>query len=333
LWKVEAVTTLESMFEGATTFNKDITNWTVTRGASFKSMFKNAIAFNGNMFSAKQATGAIMESMFEGASAFTGKNMNNLDTFEVVNMKNMFKGATVYNSVCTTTTGSVWDVTKVTTFESMFEDARTFNKPINTWSFAATVVSGGFVSMFKNAAAFNSAIFDIDATGTGGDQTLVRSLESMFEGATAFNQLINTATGGWQVTTATTFTNMFKNAASFNQDISDWNVAAGTKFISMFEGATNFNKSVNAWTVTGMNVALSVTNMFKSATKFKQNLCSWDNELTNTATDRANMFTDTKCPVAAGTFTGNTGITAGDICCDCSVTYNPTDGCQAVTHP
>merc|ERR1740121_2113451 len=252
--------------------------------------------------------------MFEGASSFTGKNMNNLDTFEVVNMKNMFKGATVYNSVCTTTTGSVWDVTKVTTFESMFEDARTFNKPINTWSFAATVVSGGFVSMFKNAAAFNSAIFDIDATGTGGDQTLVRSLESMFEGATAFNQLINTATGGWQVTSATTFTNMFKGATSFNQDISDWNVAAGTNFVSMFEGATDFNKSVNAWTLTAAaNAAGGFNNMFKSATNYAHNLCGWNAQLTNTATG-TDMFTDTKCPTKAATF-GNVG--AGDICCDC----------------
>merc|ERR1740121_2906238 len=256
--------------------------------------------------------------MFEGASSFTGKNMNNLDTFEVVNMKNMFKGATVYNSVCTTTTGSVWDVTKVTTFESMFEDARTFNKPINTWSFAATVVSGGFVSMFKNAAAFNSAIFDIDATGTGGDQTLVRSLESMFEGATAFNQLINTATGGWQVTTATTFTNMFKGATSFNQDISDWNVAAGTKFISMFEGATNFNKSVNAWTVTGMNANDSITNMFRSATKFKQNLCSWDNELTGGTYTMSNMFASTGCPITAGAIGTNGVATEGTLCCTCA---------------
>ena len=46
----------------------------------------------------------------------------------------------------------------------------------------------------------------------------VESMQSMFSGATSFNQPLN----NWDVSNVFSMSSMFENATSFNQDISDW---------------------------------------------------------------------------------------------------------------
>ena len=55
---------------------------------------------------------------------------------------------------------------------------------------------------------------------------------------------------------------MFKNATSFNKDISLWNVSSVVEFKSMFDGASSFNKSLGLW---NLNNALGGIDMFGSA--------------------------------------------------------------------
>merc|ERR1712060_719993 len=161
----------------------------------------------------------------------------------------------------------------------------------------------------------NSAMFVVDTTSL----TNVDTLESMFEGAAAFNQDIDTTTLGWKLDDVTTFTNMFKGATTFNQDISDWTVTSGSKFISMFEGAIDFNKNLNAWAPSGVNTNGEMATMFNGATKFQQNLCGWAANI-NGAFTMTNMFASTACPTdnADGTFANNNNADEGAVCCDCT---------------
>jgi len=284
------------------------------------------------MFTATTATSGDMTSMFENAAFFTGKNVNNMQTGEVVKMNSMFKGATVFNSAVASsaTTTTVWNVAKVTDFISMFEEARLFNQDVSTWALNADVVNTGLTSMFKNAAVFNGGLFNLDTTDTtdpGGDVT---DLTSFLEGAAGFNRAFPTT---WAVNKVATFTNMFKNAAAFNVDISAWNVANGINFPSMFEGATSFNVSLGAWAV---DAGTTYTDMFKNANNFQKNLCDWQDhpatdgdafpDSTMTGAD-ATMFTGTKCN--GGTFAeGTQGDTSnGVICCACSGTNTGNTGC------
>merc|ERR1712129_124946 len=172
--------------------------------------------------------------------------------------------------------------------------------PVSTWTFGADaiVIATGFTNMFKNAAAFNSPIFKVAATATTTEQTAVNDLTSMFEGATAFNQLINTATGLWKVDRVVTFT-------------------------SMFEGATAFNQNINDWTLTAAATA-NLDKMFKSATNYAHNLCGWNSELL-TAASSTEMFEGTKCPTKTAAFTAATAIDTGDICCSCDGADKPAN--------
>jgi len=253
-----------SMFQSAQNFNQDLNGWTPTSCKKFETMFNGASRFDGNMFTSTQAATA-MNNMFAGAASFTGKSMGDLTT------------------------------TTVTTYASMFEGATTFDQDISKWSLNANVVAtsasvvGGFVNMFKNAAAFNSPLFTID-TGTQGN---VNDLTSMFEGATAFNQVIT----GWTTTVVVDYENMFKNAASFNQNIAGWTPPGAPTLTAMFEGATNF----------------------------QQNLCLWNGQIGGAALTVDGMFSSTSCKVTQGLFTtAQTGaVTGADVCCDCDGVNTP----------
>ena len=43
------------------------------------------------------------------------------------------------------------------------------------------------------------------------------------------------------------FGNMFNNAISFNQDLSNWSVYTSTTFYMMFDGADHFNQNLCQW--------------------------------------------------------------------------------------
>merc|ERR1712183_1029552 len=174
-----------STFENAVRFNQDLDNWAPGSNLYFDKMFKGASQFNGKMFTAttggSSSIGVKMVNMFENAVSFTGKNINDLQTQTVTSMYSMFKGATVFNSPCahsTTSKTTVWNVAAVTDLGSMFEEARSFNQSIETWTLAgATLIAfgaqvnsvntvGGLMSMFKNAAVFNNGIFTLDTANT-----------------------------------------------------------------------------------------------------------------------------------------------------------------------
>jgi surface protein len=65
---------------------------------------------------------------------------------------------------------------------------------------------------------------------------------------------------------------MFKNATSFDQDISNWNVYNVTNMSYMFYSATSFNYNLSSWDVSGVN---NMTSMFQYATSFDSDLSSW----------------------------------------------------------
>lgn len=76
-----------------------------------------------------------------------------------------------------------WNVSSVTTMESMFEDANAFDQDLSQWDVGRVVT---FAEMFQLAPNFNRPL------------------------------------GTWNVSSATSMTAMFDGANAFDQDISDW---------------------------------------------------------------------------------------------------------------
>jgi hypothetical protein len=164
------------------------------------------------------------------------------------------------------------DVTQygsATTWDSnddMFKNATTIT------TFSATddsnmVIAGSANSMFHGATSFND---DISAWNTDG----MASIISMFEEATAFNN--GGAALSWNTQNINILWKTFKNASSFNADITTWKTNKVTQAKETFYGASAFNQNINtSGDVWDMSKVTGVDNMFRDAVLFNGNISGW----------------------------------------------------------
>ncbi len=114
------------------------------------------------------------------------------------------------------------------------------------------------------------------------DLTAVTTMFNAFRNATSFNGDIS----GWDVSSVEGFASMFFNATSFDQPIGSWNTSSATNMESMFQGAASFNQPLNTWTVSNVT---NMRDMFNDAVLFDQPLNSWD---VSSVTDMTALFQD-----------------------------------------
>ncbi|MBN1648773.1 MAG: BspA family leucine-rich repeat surface protein [Spirochaetales bacterium] len=151
------------------------------------------------------------------------------------------------------------DLTGITNFSGMFEDAANFNGDISGWDVSdATDMS----YMFCFANVFNQDI-------GGWDVSNVSDMRSMFYFAYDYNQDM----GEWNVSNVTDMSHMFSNDLDFNRDIGSWNVSGVSNMSSMFNNARVFNRYIGAWDVSNVT---DMSDMFSSAQEFNQNIGFWD---------------------------------------------------------
>lgn len=130
-WNTSSITSMDRIFQNATSFNQNIGSWDVSNVTNFFLMFFSATKFNN------------------GGSADIA-NWNIRNTGDSVNMRQMFQSATIFNQpIQSWTTGSV------TNMSNMFTNASAFNQPIGSWN---TVSVTNMNSMFQFAVAFNQNI-------------------------------------------------------------------------------------------------------------------------------------------------------------------------------
>jgi surface protein len=139
----------------------------------------------------------------------------------------MFSNAIIFNQ----NIGN-WNVSKVTSFQSMFIAATEFNNggsnTIQNWSAPLCTT---FASMFQSATNFNQPLTNL--VNTSGVSNCL--MNNMFRGASSFNQNI----GNWNTSNVTTMAGMFSQASLFNQNIGNWNTSNVTNMSDMFAGANS----------------------------------------------------------------------------------------------
>ena len=205
-------------------------------------------------------------SMFENCTSLTSVNgIGSWNVSSVTTMNSMFGNTAVFNQDI-----SGWDVSSVIDMNYMFGDATSFNQPLNSWDVSSV---NDMSNMFANATAFNQPL-------NSWNVSAVTNMYQMFVEATSFNQPLNS----WNVSSVTNMNSTFTGATSFNGNISSWDTSAVTDMHSMFEGATSFNQPLNSWNVSSVT---DMIYMFSSATAFNQPLNSWD---VSAVTDMNYMF-------------------------------------------
>ena len=127
---------------------------------------------------------------------------------------------------------SNWDTSRVTNMGYMFENASSFNQPLNNWDVSNVTDMGG---MFMYASSFNQPL-------NKWNVSKVKYMYDMFYDASSFNQPLN----NWNVSNVKFMNKMFLRADSFNQPLNNWNVSNVTDMAFMFAHASSFNHAGRA---------------------------------------------------------------------------------------
>ena len=174
------IVNMYQLFNGATSFNQDLSTWDTSNVTNMSSAFNGATAFNKSLTGWDTSKVTNMSIMFYNAAAFN-QPVGSWNTSNVTDMSNMFYGTNAFNQPI----GS-WNTGKVTSMGYMFRDATAFNQPLNSWD-TSKVTNMSF--MFTNAYAFNQPL-------GSWNTAKVTTMEYMFNGASTYNQNLST----WVVT-------------------------------------------------------------------------------------------------------------------------------------
>jgi surface protein len=258
--KTSKVTNMRDMFNYASLFNQDISNWKVGNVTDMREMFNNAPAFNRDISSWKVGNVTDMREMFRndpdnsGVESTFNSDISSWDVSKVTDMACMLCDAKAFNGNI-----SSWDVSKVTNMSYMFYNVSLFNGDISKWEVGNVT---DMSVMFYNASIFNSDI-------SSWDVSKVTNMRYMFFNASLFNQNISS----WEVGNVTDMRVMFNNATAFNQNISSWKVGNVTNMRDMFYNAVSFTGvGLDSWDV---NSVTDMSFMFRNASLFNQNISNW----------------------------------------------------------
>ena len=93
---LSGVTDMSSMFNGASSFNGDLSSWNVSSVTDMSDMFNDASSFNGDLSNWNVSSVENMYYMFNGASSFNG-DLSSWDVSSVNYMTYMFNGASSFD--------------------------------------------------------------------------------------------------------------------------------------------------------------------------------------------------------------------------------------------
>ena len=302
-WNVSSVTTMRSMFSN-TAFNQDISGWNVSKVTNMFLIFYNT-PFNQAIGQWNVSSVTTMGSMFENASAFnqdisgwerTGSTVGN-----VTNMSFMFYGSAFNQPI------GDWNVSSVTTMESMFSNADAFNQDLSGWdqttptTIVVTVVSqsDGNKYYVLNGDLSTNPVFNIGHTyifdmsdSSNTDHPLVLHRDTS---GTIFNNVTSYGTPGQNGATVTFVPlqpgQAFLYCTTHGYGMGDFynlpvdstlsTLVNVTSMTLMFSSAAAFNngdsgdnglKPLNNWNVYG---CVSMSNMFQKS-PFNQDIEEWN---------------------------------------------------------
>lgn len=168
-------------------------------------------------------------------------DINSWDVSNVTSMNSMFSGASTFDMAL-----DAWNTSNVYTMSAMFQST-SFQHSIGSWN--TSKVSD--MSFMFRGSPFNQSIDSWDTSN-------LQDVTAMFQYDSNFNQPLNS----WNVSHLFLASQMFYYATSFNQPLNNWNVSRVINFLSIFDHATNFDQSVGDWNVSGVSNTAYLDSMF-----------------------------------------------------------------------
>ena len=161
------------------------------------------LAINLNLTLWKDNLPTSLDSLFGHYNGSTVFGIEAWDVSSVIDMSNMFTGASKFNS----SIGS-WNVSSVTDMSFMFRGASKFDSDIGSWDVSSVT---DMYSMFEYAIEFNSDIGSWDVSK-------VTDMGYMFRDAHKFNQDLSC----WPVSEGAFLKNIFLLADKFESNLNAW---------------------------------------------------------------------------------------------------------------
>jgi surface protein len=176
-----------------------------------------------------------------------------------------------------------WDTSSATSLEGIFSSAYFGNLLINNWDTSAVTNMEGAFSFSSSANLLNISNWDVSN---------VTNFKNTF--SYTYNSFSVSDITGWDTSSATDMSSMFKQAHSFNQNISTWNVSNVQSFEAMFSENLGFNQPIGSW---DMSSATTIAGMFFPGSVFNQPIGSWNtSNVQSFAGVFGNFLTNTKTP-------------------------------------
>jgi len=147
------VTNFSKLFQGATNLTSDVTldDWDVSAATDMQAMFAGS-SFSGSLETWKVGQCTDFSYFMAGATQFVGDKLGAWDTSHAQNFQQAFWGA--FNFVGPENIGD-WNMSRVTSVQGMFLDAKSFNRNVNAWDLGQARETN---SLFEGASKFQQAV-------------------------------------------------------------------------------------------------------------------------------------------------------------------------------
>lgn len=134
----------------------------------------------------------------------------------------------------------------------------------NAYIYVLNTVLWSFMQNWPNPYGQNLPVIKYRSS----DLFNLESVSEMFFDASSFNDDIS----NWDVSLVTNLSKAFQNASTFNRDIGAWNTSSTVTMSAMFAGATSFNQDISNWDVSKVT---AMNSMFSGNGAFNQDISKW----------------------------------------------------------
>ena len=272
------LTDFSYMFNGAITFNQDISSWDMSNATSVRYMFKNCEVYNKSLLGWDTSNVTDFTGMFSGCLLFNQQlnylnissttslerllyncrkfntNLSGWSTGHITNMSYMFYQNSELNQL------QAFDTSSVTNMSYMYGRCSVLHKDLSAYDVSNVTnmyglfrgVSYPIIPTWSNPNVtdmsyifYANRLTSIDLTNFG--MASVTSMQGMFDSCFYLTTITGIDTSSLENASF-----MLSSCSAFNQDISNWDVSNVTNMYSMLQSTDVFNQDISNWDVSNV---------------------------------------------------------------------------------